>query len=87
MINSIINLKASLLFVIVSLAMVSCIKDPVVTPPNFDTARARIEITDAPIDDPNVAGVFVTIVDIKVNGQSWSGFDGKTTFDLLKNYK
>ncbi|MGE0772504.1 MAG: DUF4382 domain-containing protein [Cyclobacteriaceae bacterium] len=39
------------------------------------------EITDAPIDDSSVKGVFVTIADVKVDGQSLSGFT-KTTIDL-----
>jgi hypothetical protein len=58
----------------------ACLKDD-----DFDTqsGRARIEITDAPIDDPNIKSVFITVADIKIDGQSWSGFGGKTTFDLL----
>ncbi len=78
--NSIISFKAVLLLGVLTTAMSSCLKDS-----NFDnnSARARIEITDAPVDDPNVKSVFITVVDIKVDGKSWAGFDGKTTFDLL----
>ncbi|MFZ6013474.1 MAG: DUF4382 domain-containing protein [Bacteroidota bacterium] len=39
------------------------------------------EITDAPSDDASIKGVIVTIADIKVNGQSVSGFS-KQTIDL-----
>ncbi len=81
--NSIINIKTILFFFTVTLAMSACIKDPDITPPTDGAARARLEITDAPIDDPNVKGVYVTVVDVKVDGVSWAGFDGKTTFDLL----
>jgi hypothetical protein len=41
----------------------------------------QFEITDAPIDDANVKGVFVTVADIKVDGKSVSGFT-KQTIDL-----
>ena len=65
------------------MAMSSCVKDLEPSDPTPLAARARIEITDAPIDDPNVKAVFVTVVDVKVDGVSWPGFDGKTSFDLL----
>ncbi|OEK02911.1 hypothetical protein BFP97_15875 [Roseivirga sp. 4D4] len=47
------------------------------------SGQASIEVTDAPIDNTEVQGVFVTITDVKINGQSASSFDGKTTVDLL----
>lgn len=43
--------------------------------------EAEFEITDAPVDDANVKGVFVTIADIKVDGHSLEGFS-KQTVDL-----
>jgi hypothetical protein len=43
--------------------------------------EAEFEITDAPVDDANVKGVFVTIADIRVNGNSVQGFS-KQTIDL-----
>ena len=42
---------------------------------------ARIEVTDAPFDDANIKGAFVTIADVKLDGQSLEGFN-KTTIDL-----
>jgi hypothetical protein len=45
------------------------------------TGDAEFEITDAPADDANVKGVFVTVADIKVNGNSLQGFT-KQTIDL-----
>ena len=41
----------------------------------------EFEITDAPIDDASVKSVIVTITDVKVDGQSISGFS-KQTIDL-----
>ncbi len=84
--NSIINIKPLLFLLTLTLALTSCLKDPDITP-GANTARARVEITDAPIDDPNVKGVFLTVIDVKIGGKSWSGFDGKTTFDLLAYQK
>jgi hypothetical protein len=43
--------------------------------------EAEFEITDAPIDDASIQGVFVTVADIKVNGNSLQGFS-KQTIDL-----
>lgn len=37
-----------------------------------------IEITDAPIDDASVQGVFVTVTEVKIDGQSIAGFEPKT---------
>jgi len=56
---------------------VSCSKD------EDNGSNVTFEITDAPIDNANVSGAFVTISEIKVDGQSWSGFSGKKTVDLL----
>jgi hypothetical protein len=42
----------------------------------------RIELTDAPLDDDNVQGVFVTISEIRIDGEKWPGLDSKTTIDL-----
>lgn len=44
--------------------------------------NARIEITDAPIDDASVEGAFVTITEVKLDGKSVEGFN-RTTIDLM----
>jgi len=78
--NPIISLTTVLLLSTFMIAMSSCLKDD-----NFDSnsGSARIEITDAPIDDPNIKSIFITVADIKIDGKSWNGFNGKTSFDLL----
>src|SRR5258708_29601433 len=43
--------------------------------------EAEFQITDAPSDDASIQGVFVTVADVKVDGQSLSGFT-KQTIDL-----
>ncbi|MEM6967569.1 MAG: DUF4382 domain-containing protein [Bacteroidota bacterium] len=45
--------------------------------------KAQFEITDAPIDDTNIEGTFVTITAVKVDGEVISDFDGTVTIDLM----
>lgn len=47
------------------------------------TGSTTFEMTDAPIDNAEVEGAFVTVTDIKVDGQSFEGFSGPQTIDLL----
>lgn len=56
------------------------------TNPTAKTGQANFEITDAPIDDASVDGVFVTITEIKVDGETYEGFNGKQTINLM-NYQ
>lgn len=48
-----------------------------------DLGDLSIAITDAPVDDPGIKGVFVTISEIRLDGEAWSGFDGPLTIDLM----
>lgn len=57
----------------------SCKKDE----NNESKGQLNLEITDGPSDDPNVKAVFVTVAEVKVDGQTFSGFSGKKTIDLL----
>lgn len=43
----------------------------------------NVKMTDAPIDDANVQSAVVTVTEVKIDGEAFSGFSGKTTFDLL----
>lgn len=63
----------------VALAFTSCQKD---NSGNSGSASTTIKVTDAPIDDANVSGAFVTITDVKLDGQSVQGFT-KITIDLM----
>lgn len=65
-----------LLTSILSLGFISaCNKDDA-------TGQMNVEMTDAPSDDPNVKGVIVTVIDVKVDGNSLEGFE-KQTFDIM----
>lgn len=46
------------------------------------TGEVEFEITDAPSDDAQINGVFVTVADVLVDGQSIAGFSGKQTINL-----
>jgi hypothetical protein len=47
------------------------------------TGTIQFQITDAPIDDADIQGVFVTVTAVKVDGETISGFSGKQTIDLM----
>lgn len=64
---------------LLSLIFISCSKDD---DSNSGTASTEFKITDAPIDDPSIIGAFVTITDIKLDGESVQGFT-KTSVDLM----
>ena len=67
-------------FSLFALSIASCNKNDD-TNTNSGSASTAIKVTDAPVDDVNVTGVFVTISEIKVDGQTVQGFT-KTTVDL-----
>jgi hypothetical protein len=69
--------RCTVLSLILFLAVSCNDDDPVTT----GQGRFSVELTDAPIDDPNVSAVFVTVADVKVDGQSIEGFS-KTTIEL-----
>ncbi len=47
------------------------------------TGKVGFEATDGPIDDASVQGAFVTITAIKIDGETYEGFSGKQTINLL----
>lgn len=70
-----------LLVVLAGLLVASCDSDN--GEPSEGSANVRFEITDAPIDDANVQAAFVTISEIIIDGETFAGFEGKQTVDLL----
>lgn len=66
----------SLLFVAVLFTWTSCDDDDKVLPER-DSGELRIEITDAPVDDPLVKAVYITVSDLKINGSSFPEFTKK----------
>lgn len=69
-------------FVMLSIGvLVSCTKDDESTPQENGKYTTEVAITDAPIDDANVKAAFITVADVKVDGQSLEGFQ-KTTIEI-----
>lgn len=52
--------------------------------PDPSKGNLKIAITDAPIDNPDVKGAFVTVTEIKVDGKTFEGFKGPKTVNLLE---
>ena len=61
-------------FVVLSLTMVQCSKDN----ETMQSGQLNVKMTDAPSDDANIQGTFVTVTDVKVDGQSVEGFSTQT---------
>ena len=72
------SLNKALIFIFFCLSFTFCKKD---STSSGSMGNVSYEITDSPCDDPNVQGVFVTVVAIKVDGKAISNFS-KTTIDL-----
>jgi len=62
-------------------AVVSCSKDDETSPSENGKYNTEVAMTDAPIDDANVKAAFITVADVKVDGQSLEGFQ-KTTIEI-----
>ncbi|MEA5457945.1 DUF4382 domain-containing protein [Arcicella sp. LKC2W] len=85
-----IKLKQSILAVVILMTasvLQSCNKnEDSVSPDDNTTTGAKgtinVEITDAPSDDANVKGTFVTVTEVRIDGKKFSGFNGKKTIEL-----
>jgi hypothetical protein len=67
---------------VVCLSLVySCSEDDQETPENSESYNTKVSITDAPIDNSNVQAAFITISEVKVNGNSIEAFQ-KTTVNI-----
>lgn len=73
-----VSLFISAAFAAILLTAFSSCKDDETT-----TGNVAFEITDGPIDDTNIEGVFVTVASVKVDGQVIDDFNGKQTIDLM----
>jgi hypothetical protein len=70
--------KSAAFAAILLIGFSSCKDDETTT-----TGNVAFEMTDGPIDDTNIEGVFVTVASVKVNGEEISDFNGKQTIDLM----
>ena len=79
-----VNMKRAIQSVILATAVTAftaCSSDDRGESMPEETSQTTFKITDAPIDDAQVEGVFVTLADVRVDGQSLEGFS-KTTIEL-----
>lgn len=60
--------------VVLALITVQCSKDD----GPAQTGQINVKMTDAPSDDANIQGTFVTVTDVKINGKSAEGFTPQT---------
>ncbi|MGY5851665.1 DUF4382 domain-containing protein [Salegentibacter sp. F14] len=49
--------------------------------PDAQTYETQVYLTDSPVDNPEVQGVFVTVASVMINGQAVEGFE-KTTIEV-----
>ncbi|MBR9921231.1 MAG: DUF4382 domain-containing protein [Bacteroidetes bacterium] len=77
------KMKILPLFVLMlsGLIFTSCDKEDDMMDEN--TGTVQFEITDAPIDDEDVEAVFVTVAEVRVDGEAISDFEGRKTIDLM----
>ncbi len=83
--NSSIHTQAllqNLLILLVLAALVGCSEDDTGAVVVESSGRLRIDITDAPIDDDGIQGVFVTVAEIRVNGEVQPRLSQRTTLDI-----
>lgn len=52
--------------------------------PSGENGSLRMEVTDAPVDEASVKGVFVTVTEVKLDGKKWEAFQGPKTVNLLE---
>lgn len=67
----------SVVFILLSVTFFGC-SDEDDEMSNKETGQLSVKLTDAPSDDTNVQGTFVTISDVKVDGESIEGFNKQT---------
>lgn len=75
--------KNLLFFTFVILLFAQCETDPTGTNSDAKSGSVNFQMTDAPIDNSNIQGAFVTIAAVKVDGEVYEGFKGKQTIDLM----
>lgn len=76
------NLLKTGLLIFSMVFIISCSNDDDDMNTTAETYNTSVEVTDAPIDNANVQGAFVTITNIKINGNALEGFQ-TTTVNLL----
>jgi hypothetical protein len=58
--------------------------EPVQQDPNAPKGQVRIGVTDAPIDNAEVKGAFVTITEVRVDGRVFDAFKDPKTVNIAE---
>lgn len=74
-------MKANFLLLSLFLVFACSSSDDGLNNENNSEYKTTVLITDAPVDNPEVQAVFITIADVKVNGKSLEGFQ-KTSLEI-----
>lgn len=82
-------MKNRFIAVLCSIAFLACDSDNVgkgndINDPNAAKGNLSVSITDAPVDQAGVTGAFITVTEVKIDGKTFSGFEGPKTFNLLE---
>ncbi|WOK07637.1 DUF4382 domain-containing protein [Imperialibacter roseus] len=78
--NSVMSMWATGLLSLSVLAFTSCNKEG---DENLGEGSMEIQVTDAPADNDGIEAVFVTVTNVKVDGQVVEGFEGPKTIDIM----
>ena len=79
------NFSAILITLMATALIQSCSKNnDSITPAPDGQGTVVMEVTDAPSDDANIKGTFVTVTEVRIDGKTFSGFSGKKTIDKYK---
>lgn len=77
------NFSAILITLMATAVIQSCSKNnDSITPAPDGQGTVVMEVTDAPSDDANIKGTFVTVTEVRIDGKKFSGFSGKKTIEL-----
>ncbi len=69
------NLIITMMVLFSAFLFVQCSKDD---GPEVEKGQVSVKITDAPSDDANIQGTFITVSDVKIDGESVEGFTSQT---------
>ena len=77
------NFSVIIIILMATVVIQSCSKkNDAITPAPDGQGTVMMEVTDAPSDDANIKGTFVTVTEVRIDGKKFNGFSGKKTIEL-----
>lgn len=71
----------SILFGVFAVLLVSCSQDEDGMNEGGEVSSTSVYLTDSPVDNPEISGVFITVAEVQVNGKALEGFS-KSTIEI-----